>query len=581
MIFFEKDVIILQIGCESGFALLGGLMHQEEVVEILNKLRRMPKESEVLEFKEAKNQYDFAKFCGYFSALSNEANLQNKAVAWLILGVNDTLIDGIRPIVGTKWREGTHDRLKHEIAQKTNNGATFRNIYEVFIEGKRVLMLEIPACENGIPVSYDGKYYARNGESLTVLSLDKLEEIRRKSSDWSREIVSEATIDDLDKEAIQKAREQFINKNSAKESVIEYVKKLSDKEFLEHIRLTIKGKITNAALLLLGKEQSVALMDIGQPKMTWVLVDSKGEKKDYEHFLPPFITVVDRLNKRIRNLKYRYMVGQQSLFPQEVWRYDDWVLREVINNCIAHQDYRAGGNVRITEYEDKIEFCNSGYFIPETIESVVLRDFIPPTNRNQCLVSAMCEVNMIDSITSGIQRIYKIQRDKGFPLPTYCFTNGQVNVTIEGKILNENYTRLLFSNSSLDINLVFLLDKVQKKQELTKEEASMLRKRNLIEGRYPQIYVAAEIAEQVDQKQDYIKNRAFDDEYYKKLIIEYLKKYKQATLEDIFKLLDGKLSDILDSAQKKRKVRYLLQRLKFEGKIEVSGKTRSAIWTIV
>ncbi len=329
------------------------------------------------------------------------------------------------------------------------------------------------------------------------------------------------------------------------------------------------------------KEQSVALMDIGQPKITWVLVDGKGEKKDYEHFLPPFITVVDRLNKRIRNLKYRYMVGQQSLFPQEVWRYDDWVLREVINNCIAHQDYRSGGNVRITEYEDKIEFCNFGYFIPETIESVVLHDFIPPTNRNQCLVSAMCEVNMIDSITSGIQRIYKIQRDKGFPLPTYCFTNGQVNVTIEGKILNENYTRLLFLNSNLDINLVFLLDKVQKKQDITKEEASMLRKRKLIEGRYPQIYVAAEIAEQVDQKQDYIKNRAFDDEYYKRLITEYLKKYKQATLDDIFRLLNCKLSDVLDVSQKKRKVRYLLQCLRNENKIQVVGKTRSAIWTIV
>lgn len=554
-------------------------MRQEhEIIEILDKLRRMPKESEVLEFKEAKVQYDFAKFCGYFSALSNEANLQNKAIAWLILGVKDTLENGIRPICETKWRIGTYDKLKQEVAERTNNGATFRNIYEVFIEGKRVLMFEIPASENGIPVSYDGKYYARNGESLTTLSLDKLEEIRRKSLDWSKEIVTDATIEDLDEDAIQKAREQFINKNSAKENVVAYVKNLKDEEFLEHIRLTIKGKITNAALLLLGKEKSISLMDIGQPRITWVLVDSKGNKTDYEHFFPPFITVVDRLNKRIRNLKYRYMVGQQSLFPQEVWRYDDWVLREIINNCIAHQDYRMGGNVRITEYEDKIEFCNSGYFIPETIESVVLYDFIPPTNRNQCLVGAMCEVNMIDSITSGIQRIYKIQRDKGFPLPTYSIANGQVNVVIEGKILNENYTRLLFSNSSLDINTVFLLDKVQKKMELTKDEAAILKKKKLIEGRYPHIYVAAEIAEQVDQKQDYIKNRAFDDEYYKKLIIEYLKKYKQATLGDLFRLLESKLSDVLDAGQKKRKVGNLLQSLKEEGKIEVVGKTRNAIW---
>ena len=92
------------------------------------------KENEVLEFKEAKIQYDFNKFCGYFSALSNEANLQNKSTAWLILGVQDKLVEGIRPVVGSKWREGTYDKLKQEIAEKTNSGITFRNIYEVECE---------------------------------------------------------------------------------------------------------------------------------------------------------------------------------------------------------------------------------------------------------------------------------------------------------------------------------------------------------------------------------------------------------------------------------------------------------------
>ena len=76
----------------------------------------------------------------------------------------------------------------------------------------------------------------------------------------------------------------------------------------------------------------------------------------------------------------------------------------------------------------------------------------------------MCEVNMIDSITSGIQRIYRIQRSKGFPLPTYKIENGQVNVVIDGKILDENYTNLLFLQEDLNLDFVFLLDKVQKKQ---------------------------------------------------------------------------------------------------------------------
>ena len=555
------------------------MSQEKEILELLFKLISTPKENEVLEFKEAKVQYDFTKFCKYFSALANEANLQNKAVAWMILGVKDELVNGVRPIIGSEWRTGSHTDLKYEVAQKTG-GITFRNIYEVYVESKRVLMFEIPACENGIPVATDGQYYGRNGESLAPLSIDKIEEIRRKSSDWSREIVPTATIEDLDKNAILIAREQYINKNVSKEDTVRFVSELSDEDFLERIRLTIKGKITNAALLLLGKASSANLFSIGQPKITWVLVDSNGEKKDYEHFLPPFITVVERINKRIRNLKYRYMVGQQSLFPQEVWQYDDWVLREIINNCIAHQDYRIGGNVRVTEYEDKIEFNNSGYFIPKSIESVVLHNFIPPTNRNQCLVSAMCEVNMIDSITSGIQRIFRIQRTKGFPLPTYRISNGQVNVVIDGKILDENYTRLLFSHMDLDLEIVFLLDKIQKKISLTKEEASVLKKRGLIEGRYPNIYVTAEIAEQVDKKQAYIKNRAFNNDYYKRLIIEYITQYKKASFADIFDLIQDKLSDVLTYEQKKRKTKYLLNQLKENGEIDLVGKTKSALWVL-
>jgi ATP-dependent DNA helicase RecG len=261
-------------------------------------------------------------------------------------------------------------------------------------------------------------------------------------------------------------------------------------------------------------------------------------------------------------------------------QYDDWVLREIINNCIAHQDYRLGGNVRVTEYEDKIEFLNSGYFIPETIEAVVLQDFIPPTNRNQCLVSAMCEVNMIDSITSGIQRIYQIQRKKGFPLPTYTLKDGQVKVTIDGKILNENYTKLLFSQADLDLDTVFLLDKVQKNIKIAKEDSDILHKKGLVEGRYPHLFVASEIAEQVDQKQDYIKNKAFDNKYYKDFIYEYFKRYKKATFNEIFKLVEGKMSDVLNKEQKIRKTKYLLTRLKDEGKIRVEGNTKTAVWVL-
>lgn len=563
------------------FGSSGGSMNNE-ILSLLEELRRKEKEVEVLEFKEGKTQYDFTKLGRYFSAMSNETNLRNKSKAWFILGIEDERVDGIRPVCGTSYRNGSFDGLKLEVANKTNENITFREIHEVFVEGKRVLMFEIPAAPNGIPISFEGQYYGRHGESLTGLSIDKLEEIRRKAGqDWSREIVYSATIDDLDEKAIAIARAQFKVKNEGNKQLIEQIDDLDDVKFLDKIRLTIKGKITKSALLLLGKEESSHLFVDVVPKISWSLYDIDGGVKDYEHFYSPFITVADRLYSRIRNLRYRYMVGQMSLFPNEVWQYDAWVLRELINNCIAHQDYREGGQIRVQEYDDRLVFINQGKFMPERIEAVLLEDRIPPNNRNQVLVEGMSRLNMIDSITSGIKRIYATQKDKYFPMPTYDTEKGGVKVVLGGKIIDDNYTLLLKNDGDITMEEIFLLDKIQKKMYIEKDDVSILRKRKLVEGRYPNIFVSAGVAENVDAKAEYIKNKSFDDEHYANLIIEYLKKFKVATYKDIYVLLENKLSDVLTEQQKKFKVKNILQKLKREGLVAVEGKTSGSKWRVV
>ena len=55
-------------------------------------------ENEIVEFKEAKNDFDSSKLGKYFSAISNEANLKQKEYGWLIFGVEDKK----HQIVGTQ-----------------------------------------------------------------------------------------------------------------------------------------------------------------------------------------------------------------------------------------------------------------------------------------------------------------------------------------------------------------------------------------------------------------------------------------------------------------------------------------------
>ena len=155
-------------------------MNQSELRQELDRLCELPHETEWLEFKEAKNQYDFDKLGKYFSALSNEANLKKQACGWLIFGVKDD-----RSVCGSQFREDrTHlDSLKQEIANHTTGNITFDEIYVVDHPNGRVVMFKIPPALQGVPTAWKGHWYGRNGESLGALSLREIETIRLQSSD--------------------------------------------------------------------------------------------------------------------------------------------------------------------------------------------------------------------------------------------------------------------------------------------------------------------------------------------------------------------------------------------------------------
>ena len=278
------------------------------------------------------------------------------------------------------------------------------------------------------------------------------------------------------------------------------------------------------------------------------------------------------------------MPNQLSLFPKETQQYDTWLLRELLNNCIAHSNYQLGGRIYVNECEDSINIVNPGDFLPQSIEAVLQTTYNPPFYRNQLLADAMVKFHMIDTATSGIKKVYRIQKEKYFPMPDYDFsTSNQVSVTVYGKTLNEHYTYILFDNPNLDLETVYLLDQVQKGngKQLSKEAITFLRKHKLVEGRANSLYLSAEVAQTIDEEAQYIKNKAFNEEAYIKWIISYLETYKSATKNDLVKLLEDKLPDALDEKQKERKVRYLLQKMSSANLITTdSPNKRLAKWIL-
>ena len=533
-------------------------------------------ENEVVEFKEAKLNYSFKDIGKYFSALGNEANIRGKKESWLIFGV-----DNKGNILGSDYRkDGGLQNLKKEIVSGTNERMTFMEIYEVEMDGKRIVALQIPPAMRGIPTTWNGAAYAREGESTCPLPIDKMDLIRSQIGvDWSKEIVEGATMEDLDEGAIAYARTLFIKKQNAAKKSTGMLEQMSDEELLNKAGILIKGKITNTALILLGKEESLYLFDGFIPRITWTLYNGDGSVKAYEHFDMPLLLAVDKVYAKIRNEKYRYIAGQQTLFPDEVDQYAPDVVKEILNNCIAHSNYQLRGKINVEEFEDRLVFINEGNFIPETVERALEEGYKPPYYRNTFLCHAMVNLYMIDTNSMGIPMMYQIQKEKCFPLPTYDLEDiNRVKVTLYGKILDRNYTQLLHANEDLDLGTVFLLDKVQKKETISKEDFRELKKNGLVEGRYPNIYVSHKVANVVGKETEYVKNRGLANDVYKQLILNAIEQMNGCGVSQLKEVLKGALPESLDQQQQAKKITNLLQAMKKDGLIVLEGSGHSAKW---
>lgn len=554
-------------------------MTQSELQTILDQLLALPAETEWVEFKEAKRSFHFNELGQYFSALSNESNLKGKLCGWLILGIRNKP----RVVVGSQYRPNRKDldSLKHEIAKQMTNRITFTEIYELSHPQGRVVMMQIPPAMRGVPTAWQGHYYGRDGESLVALNPAEYEQIRSQAQteDWSAKIVEGASLADLDPVAINKAREEFKKKQP---KVAAEVNGWSNATFLNKAKVCINGRITHAAILLLGREEAEHYLSPAVAKISWVLRDAKGKDKDYEHFGPPLLLHSEAIFGKVRNLTYRYMKNNQ-LFPTEITQYDPWVIREALHNCIAHQDYTLCGRINVVEQDDHLLFTNLGSFIPGTVENVIGQDAPPDRYRNPFLASAMVNLNMIDTIGSGIKRMFEKQRSRFFPMPDYDLSEPEkVKVRITGKVLDENYTRVLIAQTDLSLWDVIALDRVQKRLPMTDDQFRSLKDKGLIEGRRPKgLYVSAKVAALTGKKAEYIRNRGLDKQHYKQLVLNYLGKFGASPKTDIEGLLLDKLSAVLTQEQKRTWIRNLLQEMAHRDEtIKASGTRRWAKWSL-
>lgn len=486
-----------------------------------------------------------------------------------------------RDIIGTPYRED-RDRLhslKRQIADGTDPGTTFREIHELPTAQGRVVMFEVPPAPRGMPIGWNGHYYARNNESLDALSIAKQDEIREQgqAEDWSAAICKNATLTDLDPAALARARQSFASLHGERLSQTT-INGWDDATLLDKAKLTIHGQITRAALILLGRNESTHLLNPCVAELTWKL---ESDEQDYEHFHPPFLLETSRLYQRIRNVRLR-LERPGELIPVEFPKYDQRIVLEALHNCIAHQDYARCERILVIERPGELVFRNAGGFYDGVPDDYVLGNRTPKRYRNKFLAEAMFNLRMMDTLGYGIREVmFRGQMARYLPLPDYDLrTPQQVTVHLPGRFMDENYSRVLLTHPDIDLSDAFALDAIQKQRQIAAPALARLRRQGLVEGRQGRLHVAGDVAVATDTVDEYLRHRAFDDRYYGDLIVDFLRTKGAAQRPDIDRLLMEKLSDLLDAKQKRDKIRNLLQKLRREGRVVSKGHTTATVWLL-
>ena len=548
----------------------------QKYTDLLKKqFESIKKECRYLEFKS--NYQEADKLGRYISAMSNGACLDHQDYAYLYFGVDDDTLE----VKGTTFdcskvkaqgNEALELYLRRMVVPKLNF-----SIVEFEYEGNvRVVMFKIPAAVNE-PTTYKQKPYIRVDSHVTDLTpyVDWMRQIYTSKIDWTAQIIEDATLDDLDSDAILIARKGFAEKFP--QFAVDMAD-WSDAVFLDRANLTQDGMVTRAAMLLVGKkEKAYKLRHIAQ--IVWKCY--QGDKTFGDIFTIPFIKSTTEVLGCIRNYRFK-IYPNNSLIPAEVWKYDTRSILEGMHNCILHQDYVCNERVLVIEDDDKLTFENVGSFYEGDYEEYIMGQKTPKRYRNPFLAKAMDNVKMIDSKGYGIHNMFVRQKERYLPMPCYDDSNdSHVVMQLPGNVLDKKYSLLLMEKSDISLTEAVLLDQVQRGKRINDNAIALLRKRHLIEGRKPNIFVAKRLAQNTGRKIEYSKHKGLEAKSCESLLLNALKEHGRLSRAEIDTLLWNVLSDQLDDSQKKTKIGYLLRKLHKEGVVCNETNGNKSFWSLV
>jgi len=542
----------------------------------INQLKQLKESEDKVEFKEAKHNFSFAGsehtqqadrrkcFLGYVVAFANECG------GTLVMGMTDAFP---HEVVGSDFADGIVGELEDETFKR--HGIRVR-MEELFENGNRVLVINIPPRPVGKMLKFEGVPLMRIGDSLRNMSDEEMFAIlSEQEPDFSAKICHGLSVSDLDDLAIKKMKESY----ARKQKNLDFLQ-LSKDQVLTDLKLLDDGKLNYAALILLGKKEAIH-QNLPQSKTIWEFRNSEAQihNDSREVIEDPLFIGIDRIWQLINQptLNRKYPI-QSGAYIFDLYDFNEAVIREAVLNAIAHRDYTITSEVVIKQYPNKITINNPGGF-PKgvTIENILT---VSSTPRSRLMTEILEKTGLVERSGQGVDKIFSITLSEGKAEPDYAASNMfQVSLNLRTEIIDKAFHVFVnqYQNSDkepkLGVEQIITLCKIRNGifQHLIPEVVYQLEKSGLI------------------QKLSGHTNRYTLSEEYHQLMNDGLKIGKRYLVVEVEQLLlalqgnalkIGHLEELLTAYLSRNQIKYLLGKLMEDNIVKVEGKIRGARYSI-
>ncbi|GHT36637.1 DNA-binding protein [Bacteroidia bacterium] len=394
----------------------------------VQELIHLRESEDKVEFKQAKTQYAYnsgrKSVLGYVSAIANEGG------GYLVFGIKEA---SPHEVCGSQAFEGKEGKLEQDVYRDLKVRIKTETLFD---NEKRVLVIKIPSRPVGKVLYFEDVPLMRVGESLTRMSDEMYHSIiQEQEPDFSATICEGPTFEDLDKKAVETMKILYADKQKNPSFL-----QIRDERMLSDLQLAINGKLTYAALILLGKSDTIDRY-LPQSRIIWEYRNTETQihYDRRQTITEPFITGIDSawnlIDQPTLNLNHPIQAG---LVVYNIYDFNREVVRESILNSYAHRDYTLTSDVVIKQYPQMIEIINPGGF-PKgvSIDNILT---VSSTPRNKLIADVLEKTGLVERSGQGVDKIYSETLAEGKQKPDYTRTNPyQVTLRIRTQIADESF----------------------------------------------------------------------------------------------------------------------------------------------